>query len=48
MEGLFKKVVRGFYSRIPNEYSNELHTAIKQLLEVNPNLRPACGINQVM
>lgn len=43
MEGLFKKVVRGFYARVPNEYTNELAMIIKQLLEVNPSMRPSCG-----
>lgn len=36
MEGLFKKVVRGIYPRIPTEYSNDLSTMVRLLLQTNP------------
>lgn len=36
MEALFKKVVRGIYSRIPSEYSNDLSTMVRLLLQTNP------------
>ncbi len=42
MEGLYKKVTRGFYSRIPSDYSEELNIIIKMLLEVTPHLRSTC------
>ena len=32
MEGLYKKVIRGFYPKIPNHYSQELNNIIKSLL----------------
>ena len=42
MEGLFKKVTRGLYSRIPNEYSQDLSNVLKSLLQLDPRLRPSC------
>lgn len=42
MEGLFKKVTRGFYPRIPPEYSDELNNILKMLLQITPHLRPTC------
>jgi NIMA (never in mitosis gene a)-related kinase len=42
MDGLFKKVQKGNFSRIPNIYSDELNHVIKKLLNVNANSRPSC------
>jgi NIMA (never in mitosis gene a)-related kinase len=42
MEGLYKKVIRGSYTRIPNQYSQELSSLIRALLQTDPNLRPNC------
>ena len=42
MEGLFKKVIRGFYPRLPPEYSNDLNAVLKLLLQVAPHLRSSC------
>jgi NIMA (never in mitosis gene a)-related kinase len=42
MEGLFKKVTRGIYQRLPSEYSQELNTVIRSLLQINPDVRPSC------
>lgn len=42
MEGLYKKVLRGEFDRIPNIYSNDLHNLIKDLLNTNPKERPTC------
>jgi hypothetical protein len=36
MEGLYKKVTRGIYTKIPVEYSQDLSTVIRILLQVNP------------
>ena len=36
MEGLYKKVTRGIYPRIPAEYSQEISSVIRALLQVNP------------
>jgi NIMA (never in mitosis gene a)-related kinase len=42
MDGLYKKVLKGNFSRIPNIYSDELNHVIKKLLNVNGNQRPSC------
>lgn len=42
MEGLYKKVTRGIYPRLPPEYSQELSAVIRALLQVNPDQRPSC------
>lgn len=44
MEGLYKKVIRGFYPRIPPNYSSDIEFALKMLLQVTPHLRASCGI----
>ena len=35
MDGLYKRVLKGQYPRIPAKYSNELNHVIKKLLNVN-------------
>ena len=42
MEGLYKKVTKGQYSKIPELFSNDLSQIIQFLLQVNPKLRPNC------
>lgn len=42
MGGLYKKVTRGFYPRIPPEYSEELSIILKAMLQVTPHLRSTC------
>ena len=37
---LYKKITSGIYKPIPIQYSNELKTIIKQMLEINPKNRP--------
>merc|ERR1719482_1245148 len=41
MESLYRKVLRGNYSRIPNCYSNDLHQVVQMLLQKRPAKRPA-------
>jgi NIMA (never in mitosis gene a)-related kinase len=43
MEGLYKKVTRGLYPKIPSCYSQDLSNIIRALLQVKPVLRPTCG-----
>ena len=43
MENLFKKVIKGEISRIPDKYSFDLFAIIKLLIQVNPEKRPSCG-----
>jgi NIMA (never in mitosis gene a)-related kinase 1/4/5 len=48
MDGLFKKVLKGIYPKIPAHYSDELNKMLKRLIAVNPNQRPTCdGILQL-
>ncbi len=42
MDGLFKKVLKGIYPKIPTHYSDELNKMLKRLIAVNPNQRPTC------
>ena len=42
MEGLYKRVLRGQYSKIPDRFSNDLFQIVQFLLHVNPKLRPNC------
>merc|ERR1719473_599014 len=41
MEGLYRKVLRGQYPRIPPHYSHDLSEVIGVLLQVNPRHRPS-------
>lgn len=41
MEGLYKKVIKGAYNKIPSQYSMELSNVIRAMLQVNPALRPS-------
>ena len=42
MEGLFNKVCKGQFSRIPERFSDDLYQVVQFLLQVNPNSRPSC------
>jgi len=42
MQGLYKKVLRGIYPKIPNIFSNDLAQTIKYLVQVAPQMRPNC------
>lgn len=41
MDGLYKKVVKGSYSKIGDEHSKNLSSIIKSMLQVNPSNRPS-------
>ena len=43
MDGLFRKVLKGIYPKIPTHYSEELNKMLKRLIAVNPNHRPNCS-----
>jgi NIMA (never in mitosis gene a)-related kinase len=43
MDGLYKKVIKGSYSKIPDSYSKNLSNAIKSMLQVNPANRPTAA-----
>jgi len=42
MQGLYKCVLKGHYQRLPNEYSKDLNTMIKVMLNVTAAQRPTC------
>ena len=42
MQGLYKKVLKGIYPRLPKQYSADLNLMVKTLLTVNPSKRPSC------
>jgi len=42
MDGLYKKVLKGQYPKIPMNYTEDLNKMIKKLLSVNPHQRPSC------
>lgn len=42
LEGLYHKVIKGVYSKLPSHYSVDLNNIIKLLLQVDPDKRPSC------
>ena len=44
MQGLYKRVIKGAYPKIPSHYSVDLSTILKYMIQVQANLRPNCGI----
>ena len=42
MQGLYKKVIKGKYPRIPDHFSQEMATVIKFMLQISPSYRPSC------
>ena len=43
MQGLFKAVLKGQYKRLPKQYSKDLNTMIKMMLNVTAAKRPTCA-----
>ena len=43
MDGLYKKVIKGAYSKIGDNFSKQLGQVIKAMLQVNPANRPDAG-----
>lgn len=41
MNGLYNRVIRGIYPRIPHKYSSDLSAMIASLLKVDPKKRPS-------
>lgn len=41
MDGLYKKVIKGSYSKIGDNFSKNLSNVIKSMLQVNPSNRPS-------
>ncbi|KRW98194.1 Protein kinase-like domain [Pseudocohnilembus persalinus] len=42
MEGLYRKIQKGWFERIPQKYSSDLQNFIEQCLQTKPNNRPNC------
>ena len=42
MQGLYKKVTKGHYPRIPKIFSHDLVVVLRSLLQVNASSRPTC------
>lgn len=42
MEGLYNKVIKGQFKRIPERFSSDLETIVRLLIQVNPESRPTC------
>ena len=42
MQGLYKKVLKGVYPKIPSSFSNEMSQIIKFMVQVSPQMRPSC------
>ncbi len=42
MNGLYKRVLKGVYPKVPGNYSADLNATIKSLLQVEAALRPSC------
>lgn len=40
MQGLYKKVLRGHYPKISKQYSTDIQTVVRMLLQVSPKKRP--------
>jgi hypothetical protein len=43
MSGLYKKVLKGIYPKIPEHYSMDLTSILHMLLQVSPMNRPSCS-----
>jgi len=41
MDGLYKKVIKGAYQKIGDNFSKTLSSVIKSMLQVNPSNRPS-------
>lgn len=43
MKGLFKKVTKGEFPPLSMEFSNDFHSIIAQMLQLDPRKRPTCS-----
>ena len=42
MDGLYKKVLKGVYPKVPPQYTEDLVKLLKKLINVNAGQRPTC------
>ncbi|CAD8168984.1 unnamed protein product [Paramecium pentaurelia] len=43
MDGLYKKVIKGYYQKLPKSYTYELQNLIRMMLQVSTTLRPTAS-----
>lgn len=43
MDGLYQKVIKGKYHKLPSHFSVDLNNVLRMMLQVKPNNRPTCG-----
>ena len=43
MQGLYKKVLRGHYPKISKQYSTDIQTVVRMLIQVSSKKRPSCA-----
>lgn len=43
MDGLYKKVVQGRFTKLPSHYSVDLNNLVRMMLKVNSKARPSAG-----
>lgn len=42
MDGLYKKVIKGSYTKLPSHFSVDLNNVLRMMLQVKPKNRPSC------
>jgi NIMA (never in mitosis gene a)-related kinase len=43
MDGLYQRVIKGKYNKLPSHFSVDLNTILTMMLQVKPSSRPSCG-----
>ncbi len=47
MDGLYQRVIKGKYNKLPSHFSVDLNTILNMMLQVKPSNRPSCGKNLI-
>ena len=42
MQGLYKKILKGVFPKVPEHFSSDINTMLKIMIQVNPKKRPTC------
>eukprot|EP00347_Sterkiella_histriomuscorum_P020119 403339033 len=42
MQGLYKRVTKGVYPKIPTHFSQDMSNILKYMIQVSPQMRPSC------
>jgi len=42
MQGLYKKILKGIFPKIPEHFSPDINAMLKMMIQVNPRKRPSC------